>query len=192
MTKSELRKSYLERRAQLSLSDRSELSEKIAGNFFQNFDLEAVTALHCYISIEKFNEINTAPIFERIWKDFPQIMTAVPRVNYRTNELESPIFGPDVELTEGRWSIPEPFHDVFVEDTAFDIVLVPLVCFDERGHRVGYGKGYYDRFLRRCREDCLKIGLSYFSPTADIADTHNADVQLNYCITPDGIFHFIG
>jgi len=66
-------------------------------------------------------------------------------------------------------------------------VLVPLLCFDRRGHRVGYGRGYYDRFLARCRHDCKKIGLSFFEPLAEIDDVHEGDVELNYCVTPDGV-----
>jgi 5-formyltetrahydrofolate cyclo-ligase len=69
-------------------------------------------------------------------------------------------------------------------------VLVPLLAFDESGYRVGYGKGFYDRFLQQCRKDVLTVGFSYFDAIDKIEDTHQFDVPLNYCITPHRIYEF--
>ena len=69
-------------------------------------------------------------------------------------------------------------------------MIVPLLCFDARGHRVGYGKGYYDRFLQKCRPDCIKAGLSFFPPVKKIDDIHVADVQLDLVVTPNETFYF--
>jgi len=77
-----------------------------------------------------------------------------------------------------------------VNDAEIDMVLVPLLCFDRQGHRVGYNKGFYDKFLKRCRPDCLKIGLGYFPPEAAIDDISSFDVKLDHCITPESIFDF--
>ena len=63
---------------------------------------------------------------------------------------------------------------------SIDMVLVPGLCFDGDGHRVGYGKGFYDRFLKTCRPDCIKIGLSYFEPVESIDDVHEGDVRLDF------------
>ena len=65
------------------------------------------------------------------------------------------------------------------------LVLVPGVCFDQTGHRVGYGKGFYDRFLKTCRPGCLKVGLSYFEPVDPIDDVHDGDVRLDFIVTPE-------
>ena len=70
------------------------------------------------------------------------------------------------------------------------MVLVPLLCFDRSGHRVGYGKGYYDRFLRKCRADCKKIGLSMFDPVDEITDAGESDVRLDLVITPTATVSF--
>ena len=66
-----------------------------------------------------------------------------------------------------------------------DVVLVPGLAFDEGGHRVGYGRGFYDRFLALCRPDCLKVGLSYFEPISQITDIHAGDIRLDLLITPE-------
>ena len=71
-----------------------------------------------------------------------------------------------------------------------DLVIVPLLCFDKKGNRVGYGKGYYDRFLKQCRKDCIKIGFSYFDPIDQVEDINKFDVKLDYGITPDAIYQF--
>ena len=161
---------------------------QIAGRFFQNFDLSPVRFLHCFLPIEKFKEIDTKPIFQKIWREFPHIETFVPRVNFQMREIENLRFTPDTKLVANVWEIHEPQHDEMIEATEIDLILIPLLCFDRRGARVGYGKGFYDKFLSRCRADALKIGLSYFPPVETISDANEFDVKLDFCVTPDGVF----
>ncbi len=188
MIKAELRKIYLEKQKNLSASEREEKSRAIANQFFANFHLSRIGFLHCFLPIEKFNEIDTKIIFEKLWQDFPRVETLVPRVNFQIGEIENLRFTPETELKKNQWQIHEPTHDEIVETEKIDLVLVPLLCFDEKGFRVGYGKGFYDRFLKDCRADCLKIGLSYFEPIAEIADAQEFDVKLDFCGTPEKIF----
>lgn len=188
MTKSELRKLYLAKRQSLSAEERAVVSRKVADNFFADFDLNAFRFLHCFISIEKLNEIDTRPIFEKVWREFPAIQTVVPRVNHETGDLESLTYARETELSAGKWQISEPSHDELVEPHEIDVVLVPLLCFDQQGHRVGYGKGFYDRFLRQCRTDCLKIGLCSFEPVDKIDDAHAGDIRLDFSVTPDNLY----
>jgi 5-formyltetrahydrofolate cyclo-ligase len=190
MTKSELRKSYLAKRQMLTMAEREAISAEIASSFFRGFDPSSVKVLHCFIPIQRFAEVDTRPIFQRIWSEFPHIQTVVPRVNHDMEQLESLKYGPDVELAESRWRISEPVHDERVDTRVIDMVLIPLLCFDRQGHRVGYGKGYYDRFLRECRDDCKKIGLSSFDQVDAISDAHEGDVKLDAAITPAGTINF--
>jgi 5-formyltetrahydrofolate cyclo-ligase len=190
MNKSELRKIYLAKRKTLTSVERNEKSRAIAARFFQYFDLSRVTYLHSFLPIERFGEIDTKIILERVWREFPKVETLVPRVNFQTQEIESLKFAPQVELVESRFRIHEPAHDEMIDASRVDLVLVPLLCFDERGNRVGYGKGYYDKFLKTCRSDCLKIGLSYFPAIEKISDAHDQDVPLDFCVTPDAVVNF--
>jgi 5-formyltetrahydrofolate cyclo-ligase len=190
MTKSELRQLYLEKRRSLSAAETASMSTAIAGRFFSEIDLLGVSALHTYIRIKERNEIDTSAIYFRLWRDHPGIHTFAPRVNAETGELEAVRFDAGTEMIENAWGITEPAGraEAFAEE--MDIVIVPLLCFDAAGHRVGYGRGYYDRFLARCRPDCVKAGLSLFGPADKIDDTHGGDVPLDAVVTPDAVHRF--
>ncbi|MEJ7700831.1 MAG: 5-formyltetrahydrofolate cyclo-ligase [Pyrinomonadaceae bacterium] len=148
MTKAELRKIYLAKQKSLSLFERKQKSEQITDGFFVNLDLNKINFLHCFLPIEKFNEIDTNFIFQKIWRDFPQIETLVPRVNLQTDKIENLIFAPETEIVKNAWEIFEPTNNESIETEKIDVVLIPLLCFDARGFRVGYGKGFYDKFLK--------------------------------------------
>lgn len=190
MLKKELRKMYLEKRRGLAPGDRAAMSEAIAEGFFASFDIAAAAFVHCFLSIEKFAEIDTSPIFDRIWSEFPRTRMVVPRVDVEKSALEHLQITRSTPLFESDWSISEPVSDDFVEASQIDIVLVPLLVVDRRGFRVGYGKGLYDKFLVNCRRDCKKIGLSLFPPIEKIDDTNENDVRLDYCLTPDSLIKF--
>ncbi|HEV8590766.1 MAG TPA: 5-formyltetrahydrofolate cyclo-ligase [Pyrinomonadaceae bacterium] len=188
MVKSELRKIYLEKTAAISSADRDLASCDIASHFFTYFDELSIHSLHCFLPIEKFNEIDTTRIIHGVWKNHPQVKVVVPRVNFETDEMESIPYTADSETKHNRWLIPEPLEGEMIDAVAIDLVIVPLVCVDKSGHRVGYGKGFYDRFLKQVRTDCVKVGLSYFPPVASIEDVHEGDVPLDFVVTPEMIY----
>lgn len=190
MRKSELRKVYLEKRRALSPGEVARMSSQIAERFFNEVDLAAVKTLHIFIRIAKFNEFDTSMIYYRIWHERRCIATSAPLTNRETGELDARYFDEETVLAENDWGIREPAGTEKADPREIDLVIVPLLCFDEGGHRVGYGKGYYDRFLAHCRPDCMKLGVSLFPPVAAIEDIHESDVPLDLCITPDHTFRF--
>ena len=190
MKKADLRKIYLTKQKNLSPVERIEKSRRIAERFFRFFDLTAIKYLHCFVPIEKFNEIETPFIFQKIWREYPRITTLAPRVNFETGEIENLLFSAGTKLAVNNWQISEPAHDELFDAEKIDLVLVPLLCCDREGWRVGYGKGFYDEFLSRCRPDCLKIGLSYFEPIEKIENINEYDVKLDYCVTPQNTYVF--
>ena len=188
MTKAELRKTFLAKQQALSPEVRAAESARIAASFFANCDLTRVRCLHCFIPIKKFNEVDTGAIFGRLRSDFPGIRLAVPRVRSGENEMDAVAFHTDTSLRTSSWGIDEPLDGDVIDDASIDLVLVPAVCFDIRGHRVGYGKGFYDRFLARTRPDCLKIGLSFFAPAETIDDLGLHDVSVERVVTPETVY----
>lgn len=178
---------YLAKRNELSRDERARRSVAISNWFFERIDLDSVVNLHLFMPIKKFHEIDTWRIIRRIWLEFPSIRTFVPRVDFKSGEIESVRFTKDSEFEENAWGICEPTYGEIIEPGEIDMVLVPLLAFDKLGHRVGYGKGFYDRFLGRCRSGCLKIGVSFFPPVNEIESVTESDVPLDCCITPEGV-----
>jgi 5-formyltetrahydrofolate cyclo-ligase len=190
MRKSQLRKIYLTKQKSLTESERREMSLHINGHFLDNFDLDDVRYLHLFLSIAEKGEVDTSFIINDLWGDYVNVKTIVPRVNFEKDVLEHLEFNSESKLKVSDWGIPEPVGDEFVDEKKLDVVLVPMLCFDKRGFRVGHGKGFYDKFLSLCRDDCLKIGLNLFEPIDEIEDVKDFDVKLDYCTTPQKVWKF--
>ena len=190
MTKRELRSQYLRKRRELTEGEVRDRSERIAGIFFHEFDLSRINYLHTFLPMAKTNEPDTWLIVNRIRKDFSDISIVLPRVNSVTGEMENYLYSQEADLELSEWGIKEPRKGVKVDAGIVDIVLAPLLAFDLKGQRVGYGKGFYDRFLSECRPDCLRIGLSLFEAVDQISDVESYDQPLHSCITPNMMLTF--
>lgn len=190
MTKADLRTRFLAERRALSLSEVEYRSAAIAEHFFQEVLLETTGTVHVFLPAEGRNEVNTWFIIRRMWADFPAVQVATSVTNWAEKKLAHYVLTPEMPLVTNRFGIPEPVpgQTFDLRPLTFDLVLVPLLAVDERGHRVGYGGGYYDRFLAQCRPDCQKIGLSLFPPVCRIDDVDETDVPLNGWITTERIW----
>ena len=188
MNKAELRRIFLNKRTELSLAEVAVASKRIAERFFDEGELAEVKNLLTYIRIAKFNEIDTSNIYYRIWHERRDIITCAPKSDLQDGEMESVRFDEDTILTENRWGIREPEHSELIEPEKLDIVIVPMLCFDLLGDRVGYGKGFYDRFLTRTPPECLKVGLSLFPPVEKIDDADPNDVEMDIVLTPEEVY----
>ena len=82
-----------------------------------------------------------------------------------------------------RIHILEPKLDMIVPPDHIDLILVPGLGFDSRGHRIGYGRGYYDRFLSQVKPDCFKLGVAYACQIIDRTPNHEHDMPVNAVLT---------
>lgn len=190
MTKQELRKTYLEKRRNLSQTELNLRSRLICANFFSRFNLEFVRFIHVFLPIAKQNEPDTWLIIEKIRLEYPTTKILVPRIKTLSNNLEHVELHNSSSLSENRLGIKEPELGEIRQPDEVDMVLVPLLTFDLNGHRVGYGKGFYDRFLAECRPDTLKIGVSLFDGVLKIDDINSHDQPIHHCITPQEVVSF--
>lgn len=190
MNKQDLRKIYLQKRTALTEAEYAQLNFQLYQKFFSSIDLSFVNVLHTFLPIVSKKEVDTWLIIDRIRREFPHIRLAVPKVNPQTGVFDSYFFEGLHQLATNAWGIAEPKQGIPVEAEKVDVVLIPLLAFDKHGHRIGYGKGFYDKFLATCRPDCKKIGLSLFDAAEKINDTNAFDVQLNACITPQTVIQF--
>lgn len=190
MIKAEIRKHYLQKRAALTEAEYLQLNYRICEQFFANIDLSFIKVIHAFLPIERKHEPNTWLIIDRIRREHPHIRLSLPRVNNLTGEMENFFFEGLHQLETNAWGIQEPKQGVPTEPGKIDMVLVPLLAFDLSGQRVGYGKGFYDKFLPQCKPSCRRLGISLFPPIDKIDDVRAEDEPLTAAITPEEILHF--
>lgn len=187
MTKAELRTLYRSKRTQISPGELQRLSETIIEQTLTHFQLEDKT-ISLFLPIELQKEVNTYLLWERAKNIGARI--AIPKSNFETMEMRHYLFESTDQLEINDRGIPEPKKGKIIAADKFDVVFVPLLAVDKSGHRVGYGKGFYDRFLRKCAPSCQFIGLHYFDLEDSISDVLPTDVRLNAVVTPEKIVRF--
>jgi 5-formyltetrahydrofolate cyclo-ligase len=189
-TKREIRKEYLERRGRLTQAGKLSFDRLLADRFFSSINLLPVRWLHTYLPRARSNEPDTWLLIDRLRREFPQTLIAVPRMG-PADSMEHIVYEGLHQIRESQLGIPEPVSGTPADITRLNLVVCPLVCADVNGHRLGYGKGYYDRFLSRLPAGCLKVGLSYFEPLPALP-ADEWDVAIDLLITPEGTYAFKG
>ena len=181
MNKKALRIHYLEKRKEISLSEKLVLEDNVKTILFENFDFSNKMT-SCFLSITSKNEIDTYRIISTVKKNGGNIALTV--WDRDTNVLIHRLFTDQTRIENNAFGMPEPQNGEFIPCEQLDIVLVPLLVVDSTGARVGYGKGVYDRFLANCSPKTIFIGLSLFEMIEHIEDVDAYDIPLTYCITP--------
>jgi 5-formyltetrahydrofolate cyclo-ligase len=189
MTKAALRKIYKEKRRYLSFQEIKKFTDLILIHF-QQIKLPFLSCIHTYIASEKLGEADTSAITRYLQFKNPGLKLLIPKIDITSGNMQHLHFDDEVELVHNAFGIAEPSTGKIAEPGEIDLVLVPLLAYDKHGYRVGYGKGYYDKFLSQCREDIIKIGLSFFDPVDEIDGIHQFDISLNYCVTPQRVYEF--
>jgi len=142
---------------------------------------------HLFLPIAHKKEVDTSAVLSILQGKDKNVI--VPKVS-GPDRLDHFLLTDSTKFKLSAWGVPEPLDGIPVAAQKIDVVFVPLLAFDKKGHRVGYGEGYYDSFLSQCRKDVLKIGLSFFEAEEEITDVHSADVPLDYCATPTTVYSF--
>lgn len=187
MTKKELRTNYKALREQLSLAEVEEKSLAIA-NRLLGLDIWQKTYYHLFLSMESQKEVQTEFILNILAGKDKEVVVA--RSNFEACTMVHYLLTDNTKLSISPYGIPEPVDGLEVPPAKIDVVFVPLLAFDGNGHRVGYGKGFYDRFLDECRPGVVKVGLSFFE-AEEVSIPHNdTDVKLDYCVTPERVYVF--
>ncbi|MDP4284969.1 MAG: 5-formyltetrahydrofolate cyclo-ligase [Bacteroidota bacterium] len=189
MNKKQLRNIYKEKRKAISVHQLDKLNDLVLVNF-QKIPLPFINCIHTYLASLKLGEADTSKIVRYLQFKNPELKVVVPKIDIHTGNMDHFHFDESIEIVNNAYGISEPKDGNKVRENEIDLVLVPLLTFDKKGHRVGYGKGYYDKFLCRCRKDVITVGLSFFDPVDEIEDINSFDIPLNYCVTPEQVFIF--
>jgi 5-formyltetrahydrofolate cyclo-ligase len=197
MKKSDIRSKYRSLRKSLTKEEVNTMSQAIVKLLFRRIPIHRYSVIHVFLPITKNNEPDTQIIINVLQKDFPSEI-------YISKSLESGDmlhvpYSNDIHLEHNQWGISEPSDlsnaldsDAFFKKYATEeiLVLIPLLAFDLSGNRVGYGKGFYDKFLSHSHQNTAKVGLSLLDPVSEITDTYSHDIKLDLAITPERIYAF--
>lgn len=186
MTKAEIRKLATIQRKGLSDEQVEAYSRQLLGHF-TSFDFSTIKTIHVFLPIAEKKEPDTFLFIDWLALYHPEIRIIVPKADFDTALMSNYVYKGKEGLIKNLYNILEPEKgELHTGDV--DLVLVPMLAFDQKGYRVGYGKGFYDRFLQNI--ETLKVGLSVFDPVEQIADVDAHDIPLDLCITPHKVFTF--
>jgi 5-formyltetrahydrofolate cyclo-ligase len=186
MLKSQIRKQALQQRNALTAEELTLLSNQLLGQF-KKLDLSTIKSIHIFLPIIVKKEPDTFLIIDWLEKHHPHIEIVVPKADFDSSLMNHFTYAGRDALLHNHYNIPEPQNAKPFIGTP-DMAIIPLLAFDLEGYRVGYGKGFYDRFLQNLNTQ--KIGLSFFDAVGKINDVHLNDIRLDKCITPNGIVEF--
>jgi len=194
LSKAALRRAALTRRQALPPADVAQRSAQLRDQLLAQFPVGAWRWLHVFLPLARKNEPDTWPLIRSLWAEWPALRLTAPVVQEDGISLKHYALTASTPLLLNRWGIPEPAPDpaIEVQPAQLDAVLVPLLACDQQGQRVGYGGGFYDRFLTQCRPGAVFIGLSLLedAPVPALADVLPTDVPLHALITPSGVWNF--
>ena len=173
----------------LSSQEKSELDNSLLERLL-HLPFDDARILMSYFPMEERNEPDTFLFSNYLRNEMPHVQIAYPKINFAANEMLAILVDEKTAYRKNKYKIIEPVTGKIIASKYINIIFVPFVICDSKGFRVGYGKGYYDKFLQDCCATIVKIGFSYFPPVEEITDVHQFDIPLNYCITPYAIYEF--
>jgi 5-formyltetrahydrofolate cyclo-ligase len=187
MLKSDLRKKYKELRNTLSENDIDDLSIAIA-NQCLHLPIWDKTYFHIFLPIQSKKEVNTEFLLHILQGKDKEVI--ISKSDFTSGEMQNILLTENTKIKENAYGIPEPESGLIVPENYIEVVFIPLLAFDVHAHRIGYGKGFYDKFLSKCNSNTIKIGLSFFEAEPIIQNPEPTDIKLNYCVTPTKIYTF--
>ena len=187
MDKKALRQKYKARRKTLSNEERDERSLAIANQLLK-IPIWDKTYYHLFLSITELVEVETEYVLQILAGKDKEIV--ISKCHFESGELSHFLLTDNTKIKKNNFNIPEPVDGLEVPVAKIDVVFVPLLAFDTKGNRIGYGKGFYDRFLAGCKPETIKVGLSFFEAEEERFEMQEFDQQLNYVITPQKIYRF--
>ena len=171
----------------LTTDEVEEGSLEIANNLL-NLPIWGKEYFHLFLSISEKREVDTQAILHILQGKDKHVVLS--KANFESGSMTNYLLTDSTVIKVNDWGIPEPVEGIEIKASSIDVVFIPLLVYDEKGNRIGYGKGFYDRFLSQCKPEVVKVGLSFFSAEEDIPDVDEHDVPLDYCVTPEKIYNF--
>ncbi|MCL5277738.1 MAG: 5-formyltetrahydrofolate cyclo-ligase [Deltaproteobacteria bacterium] len=179
--KSVIRSSMLECRKTMDAGDYRESSTRVQALFLQSSLYKGSRSIMCYLSVN--NEPDTAMVMADAFESGKIVL--LPYM--REDSIYPVLYRMDMPLKRGRYGIQEPAHPEFFLEKRIDVVIVPGIAFDFYGSRIGYGKGYYDRFLCTLDKKTIKAGFSFKRCVVDKIKNNKWDIPVDVVFTETDI-----
>ena len=189
MTKNELRTIYKQKRLDISSKEKLKLDDLLLLQS-QTFNFDGIETLLTYWPMANMAEPNTHLYSSYLRHVVQNLQIAYPISDFTTNTIQARLINENTVYTTNTFGITEPIEGSIINPIDIGLIFVPLLVCDKQGYRVGYGKGFYDRFLNQCKADVVLMGFSYFEPVDLISDTNEFDIPLNFCITPNEVYEY--
>ena len=177
--KKNLRDELLERRKALSEERYRQLSAQIVNSLRTQPEFREATSVHCYISMNDRQEVDTHELVRNMLSMGKGVV--VPVTNFSEGTLRHFRLHSFGDLEPNKWGVLEPNEGEEVSPDELEVVIVPMVGGDEQCNRIGYGKGFYDRFLEKV--SCPKIGLTFDRNVIEEIPVEHFDVPMDKIIT---------
>ena len=184
--KTNLRERYLTLRESISVNELEKSSKDICDQLLNHFNFSNQN-IHLFYPIKGKNEVNTWPIHHKLIET-NQLHTSV--YNTVSNQWDCVCFNANSTFVKKRYNVPVPETFKHKKWDKIDFILMPLLCFDDYGNRIGYGKGIYDLICKYLNKSCVKIGLSFFEAHPNIIEVEKHDIPLDFCQTPLKLYKF--
>jgi 5-formyltetrahydrofolate cyclo-ligase len=165
------------RREALTLPERTEKSAAITERLLALSEVEAARTVMLFWSFG--SEVATAPMVERLSAVGKELV--LPRIE--GGDIVAAAYRPGDPVHEAWFGAKEPLGTEVVAPSEIDVVVTPGLVFDRSGHRVGYGGGFYDRFLRRVRPDAFKVAVAFGLQVVDEVPHRGGDVPVDAIAT---------
>ena len=187
MEKAKARQVFHKKRMELTESEKDKMEDLIL-IWFQSIGIQIPNIIMTFSPIKAKNEYDPNLVMAHCRCKNPAVRFFYPVVKGR--EMVACAVTDDSSFVSNTWGIQEPEETAEEDPKSIPLIFMPLLAFDEQGGRVGFGKGYYDKFLATCNKKIIKVGFSFFDPIPTIDNLDEHDIPLSYCITPNGVFEF--
>jgi 5-formyltetrahydrofolate cyclo-ligase len=166
-----LRNQLKHKRRSIGPEEAAVLSHKIIGKVIRQFDWSSVQSLHVYQPLLHHREVDTRPLVKKLRSDYPEMKIAI----------WEDFFGAHAAL----WLTPDAGRAI-PKNFQFEMIIVPVIGFNDECHRIGFGGGFYDRFLS-VQAKAVTVGLCYENGHVDFA-SEGHDIPLDHIVTESAVY----
>ncbi len=171
----------LECRKTMDADDYRKLSKRVQSLFLQSAVYKESRTIMCYLPVS--NEPDTTLVIADAFDSERTVL--LPHM--QGDHIYPVLYAKGMPLKRGRYGVQEPSGPEFLPDHRIDVVIVPGIAFDLHGNRIGYGKGYYDRFLCTLDKKTVKAGFSFKRCIVDTINNNDWDISVDMIVTETDI-----